>query len=360
MAFGVYGGVIGAAVAVGPVVGGVITSGIGWEWIFFVNVPIGIAAVILTLTQVAESRDPERHGRRLARPRDLLRLAVPARLRARPGQRKGLGLDRDRRPVLTASAVLFVVFVIAELAQPRPMLDLEPVPPPGLHRREHRRLLACRPRCSRCSSTSRSTSRTCSATARWRPACASCRSRCCPSSSRRSPGGCRVRVPVRLLLGGGPAAGQRRAARDDRGRRRARAGPTLMPGFVLAGVGHRPDQPAARLDRRRRRAPLAQRHGLGHQQHLPPGRHRDRHRRARRDLPARDHDQDHRRPCMRPQAARQAIAAAHGQLGAGARLRRSAGHRRNGFPRSAHAALLHAYRVGFTDAFTTILADRRA
>jgi len=45
VAFGIYGGVIGAAVAVGPVVGGVITSSIGWEWLFFVNVPIGIGAV---------------------------------------------------------------------------------------------------------------------------------------------------------------------------------------------------------------------------------------------------------------------------------------------------------------------------
>ena len=53
---------IGAAVAVGPIVGGVITSGIGWEWIFFVNVPIGIAAVFLTLTQVSESRDPNARG----------------------------------------------------------------------------------------------------------------------------------------------------------------------------------------------------------------------------------------------------------------------------------------------------------
>ena len=41
IAFGVFGAVTGAAVAVGPVVGGVITTGIGWEWIFFVNVPIG-------------------------------------------------------------------------------------------------------------------------------------------------------------------------------------------------------------------------------------------------------------------------------------------------------------------------------
>ena len=64
-AFGVFGAVIGAAVAVGPVVGGVITSGIGWEWIFFVNVPIGGSRSFLTLTQVAESRDPERHRRRL-------------------------------------------------------------------------------------------------------------------------------------------------------------------------------------------------------------------------------------------------------------------------------------------------------
>ena len=39
-------GVTGAAVAVGPLVGGVITTGIGWEWIFFVNVPIGIVAVV--------------------------------------------------------------------------------------------------------------------------------------------------------------------------------------------------------------------------------------------------------------------------------------------------------------------------
>src|SRR5207248_9255387 len=52
IAFGVYGGTIGAAVAVGPVIGGLLTSAISWEWIFFVNVPIGIGAVILTLTQV--------------------------------------------------------------------------------------------------------------------------------------------------------------------------------------------------------------------------------------------------------------------------------------------------------------------
>ena len=45
--------------AVGPLVGGALTDGFGWEWIFFVNVPIGIGTVILAETQVGESRDPE-------------------------------------------------------------------------------------------------------------------------------------------------------------------------------------------------------------------------------------------------------------------------------------------------------------
>ncbi|MGH9291262.1 MAG: MFS transporter [Acidimicrobiales bacterium] len=57
-AFGVYGAVTGIAVAVGPVLGGVITSGISWRWIFFVNIPIGIVALGVTLSKVEESRNP--------------------------------------------------------------------------------------------------------------------------------------------------------------------------------------------------------------------------------------------------------------------------------------------------------------
>ncbi len=56
-AFGIYGAVVGGAVAVGPLVGGAITAGIGWRWIFFVNVPIGIIAIFVTLTRIRESRD---------------------------------------------------------------------------------------------------------------------------------------------------------------------------------------------------------------------------------------------------------------------------------------------------------------
>ena len=56
-AFGIYGAVIGGAVAIGPLIGGAITSGIGWRWIFFVNVPIGAIAVLITFTQIAKSED---------------------------------------------------------------------------------------------------------------------------------------------------------------------------------------------------------------------------------------------------------------------------------------------------------------
>jgi EmrB/QacA subfamily drug resistance transporter len=56
-AFGAWGATIGAAVAIGPLVGGVCTEHLGWESIFFLNVPIGAFAVFITQRFVAESRD---------------------------------------------------------------------------------------------------------------------------------------------------------------------------------------------------------------------------------------------------------------------------------------------------------------
>src|SRR5436190_3135110 len=60
-AIGVWGATVGGAVAVGPLVGGLLTEGFGWEWIFFVNVPIGIAAIVLTETKLANvaASDPQ-------------------------------------------------------------------------------------------------------------------------------------------------------------------------------------------------------------------------------------------------------------------------------------------------------------
>jgi EmrB/QacA subfamily drug resistance transporter len=57
MIVGVYGGLAGLAVALGPILGGVITEAINWHWIFWINVPIGLAAVLLGLRFL-----PESHG----------------------------------------------------------------------------------------------------------------------------------------------------------------------------------------------------------------------------------------------------------------------------------------------------------
>jgi EmrB/QacA subfamily drug resistance transporter len=58
-AFGVFGAVTGVAIAVGPVLGGAITSGLSWRWIFFVNIPIGAVALTVTIRRVRESRAPQ-------------------------------------------------------------------------------------------------------------------------------------------------------------------------------------------------------------------------------------------------------------------------------------------------------------
>ena len=58
VALGAWGAVSGGAAAVGPVLGGVLTEGPGWRWIFFVNLPVSVAAVWLTLRVVPESKGP--------------------------------------------------------------------------------------------------------------------------------------------------------------------------------------------------------------------------------------------------------------------------------------------------------------
>ena len=61
-AFGLWGAVIGAAVAIGPLAGGMLTSWLSWRWIFLVNIPIGIGAIVFGARQLHESSDPE-HSR---------------------------------------------------------------------------------------------------------------------------------------------------------------------------------------------------------------------------------------------------------------------------------------------------------
>jgi EmrB/QacA subfamily drug resistance transporter len=122
-AFGIWGATTGAAVAVGPLVGGVLTESIGWESIFFINVPIGVAAIAVALRQVPESRDPDAwgvDGAGLVTFSAGLFLLVFALVR---GNAEGWG-----SPLivcfLVGAAVLLCAFVLVELRQGRPMLDL--------------------------------------------------------------------------------------------------------------------------------------------------------------------------------------------------------------------------------------------
>ena len=58
-AIGIFSAITGLAVASGPLVGGAIVQGISWEWIFWVNVPIGLLAIPLVLTRMRESHGPQ-------------------------------------------------------------------------------------------------------------------------------------------------------------------------------------------------------------------------------------------------------------------------------------------------------------
>jgi EmrB/QacA subfamily drug resistance transporter len=122
-ALGIWGATIGGAVAIGPLVGGVLTEGLAWEWIFFVNIPIGIAAVFLTLTKVRESRDPEARGIDWAGAvtwSGALFLLVFALIRAND---EGWGSTLIVSCLL-GSVVLLLLFVVVEVRQERPMLDV--------------------------------------------------------------------------------------------------------------------------------------------------------------------------------------------------------------------------------------------
>jgi EmrB/QacA subfamily drug resistance transporter len=122
-AFGIWGATIAASAAVGPLLGGVLTEAFGWSSIFFINVPIGIGAVILTLTKVAESRDPE--GKRIDWLGTITFTAALFLLVL--GLIRGNALGWSSATIITmfAGAVaLLVAFVVAELVQDNPMFDL--------------------------------------------------------------------------------------------------------------------------------------------------------------------------------------------------------------------------------------------
>jgi EmrB/QacA subfamily drug resistance transporter len=123
-AFGLWGATTGFAVAVGPVIGGLITQHLGWEWIFFVNVPVGVIAIAMTLLRVPEGeRDTSARidWAGLVTFSGALFCLVLALIR---GNDEGWG-SAPIVTLLVASAALLIAFVAIELRGRQPMLDLQ-------------------------------------------------------------------------------------------------------------------------------------------------------------------------------------------------------------------------------------------
>jgi EmrB/QacA subfamily drug resistance transporter len=122
LALGIWSGVSGLGVALGPLVGGLVVDGFSWEYIFWLNVPIGLALVPFAVRQLDESYGPDHHL-------DLpgVALASTGLLGIVFGIVRGNALGWTSAPILASlitGAVLLAGFVAWELRAERPMLPM--------------------------------------------------------------------------------------------------------------------------------------------------------------------------------------------------------------------------------------------
>jgi EmrB/QacA subfamily drug resistance transporter len=121
-AIGIWSGVGGLAIALGPLIGGAIVEGIAWEWIFWVNVPIGVVLIPLAALRLRESRGPQ--GRL-----DIVGLALASvgLFGIVFGVIRGSSIGWSTGEVtisLAAGSIILVFFVIWEVLTPFPMLPM--------------------------------------------------------------------------------------------------------------------------------------------------------------------------------------------------------------------------------------------
>ena len=138
-AIGIWAGVSAMALAIGPLVGGLIVDNLNWNWIFFVNVPVGVAGVVVSMLVIKESRDTS-HEQSIDLPGLVTSAAGLFALSYAliEGNQRGWG-SAEILGLFAAAAVLLTAFVLLEHRQRLPMLDLVAVQDRLVHRREHRR-----------------------------------------------------------------------------------------------------------------------------------------------------------------------------------------------------------------------------
>jgi EmrB/QacA subfamily drug resistance transporter len=123
-AIGIWAGVAALALSIGPFVGGVLTEHVGWSSIFFVNVPIGVVAIVASLLLIEESKDTS-EGQRLDLPGLLSSALGLFALTYGLIEVNNYGWTSGRiLGALAVAAVALASFVVLERRQRRPMLEL--------------------------------------------------------------------------------------------------------------------------------------------------------------------------------------------------------------------------------------------